>query len=39
MNISKKVAFQIVSDISEIINQSVNMMDDKGVIIASTNQE
>ncbi|MDR2020182.1 MAG: helix-turn-helix domain-containing protein [Treponema sp.] len=37
MNISRKRAFQIVTDISEIINQHVNMMDDKGIIIASTN--
>jgi carbohydrate diacid regulator len=36
MNIPRKIAFQIVTDISEIINQHVNMMDDKGIIIAST---
>ncbi|MDR1322208.1 MAG: helix-turn-helix domain-containing protein, partial [Gracilibacteraceae bacterium] len=34
--ISEKVAFQIVSDISEIINQHVNLMDHNGIIIAST---
>jgi carbohydrate diacid regulator len=39
MNISKKVAFQIVTDISEIINQRVNMMDDNGIILASTDKE
>jgi carbohydrate diacid regulator len=39
MNISKQVAFQIVSDISKIINQHVNLMDHNGVIVASTDQK
>jgi carbohydrate diacid regulator len=38
MNISKNIALQIVSDISEIINQHVNLMDQDGIIIASTNR-
>lgn len=36
MNISKQNAMQIVTDISEIIHQNINLMDEKGVIIAST---
>ena len=39
MNISKKIAVQIVTSISEIINQHVNMMDENGIIIASTNKD
>jgi carbohydrate diacid regulator len=39
MNISKHIALRIVSDISEIINQHVNMMDNEGIIIASTNRD
>jgi carbohydrate diacid regulator len=37
MNISKQVALQIVSDISKIIDQHINLMDRGGIIIASTN--
>ncbi|QQO10230.1 CdaR family transcriptional regulator [Breznakiella homolactica] len=36
MTISKEIALRIVSDISGIINQHVNMMNDQGIIIAST---
>jgi carbohydrate diacid regulator len=36
MNISRKIAFQIVTDISEIIHRPINMMDERGIIIAST---
>lgn len=36
LNISRQNALQIVTDISEIIGQHVNMMDSKGTIIAST---
>lgn len=39
MNISKKTASQIVADISEIVSQHINMMDENGIIIASTNRE
>lgn len=37
MNISKQNAMQIVTEISDIIGQHVNMMDERGKIIASTN--
>lgn len=36
MNISKQNAMQIVTDISKIIHQNINLMDEKGIIIAST---
>lgn len=39
MNISSNNALQIVNEISEIINQHVNMMDAGGIIIASTDPE
>jgi carbohydrate diacid regulator len=38
MQISKTSAMQIVTEISSIINRDVNMMDDKGIIIASTDK-
>ncbi|MGD8401315.1 MAG: sugar diacid recognition domain-containing protein [Bacillota bacterium] len=38
MQISKTSAMQIVTEISSIINHDVNMMDDKGIIIASTDK-
>lgn len=39
MNISKQNAIQIVTEISRIISQHVNMMDENGMIIASTDPE
>ena len=39
MNISRQNAMQIVTDISNIINQNVNMMDERGMIIASTDAD
>lgn len=36
MNISRQNAMHIVTNISNIINQHVNMMDEHGMIIAST---
>ncbi|MDR0652655.1 MAG: hypothetical protein LBG12_05040, partial [Synergistaceae bacterium] len=39
MNISRQNAMQIVFDISNIINQHINMMDENGLIIASTDPE
>jgi carbohydrate diacid regulator len=39
MNISRQNAMQIVFNISNIINQHINMMDEKGLIIASTDPE
>jgi carbohydrate diacid regulator len=39
MNISRQNAMQIVFDISNIINQHINMIDENGLIIASTNPE
>ena len=36
MHISVKSAQQIVNEISTIVKQHVNMMDDQGYIIAST---
>ena len=38
MKIPIKHALQIVSDISKIVNQNINIMDNNGVIIASTNE-
>ena len=38
MKIPIKHALQIVSDISEIVNQNINIMDNNGVIIASTDE-
>lgn len=39
MDISRQNAMQIVVEISSIIQQHVNMMDEHGIIIASTNPE
>jgi carbohydrate diacid regulator len=39
MNISYKIATKIVTDIGEIISQHVNLMDENGIIIASTDKE
>ena len=39
MNLSKQNAMQIVTDISEIIHQNINLMDENGTIIASTDPE
>ncbi|RPF43200.1 carbohydrate diacid regulator [Hydrogenoanaerobacterium saccharovorans] len=39
MQISKDNAMKIVTEISGIINQHVNMMDERGIIIASTDPE
>ncbi|MEM1485654.1 sugar diacid recognition domain-containing protein [Oscillospiraceae bacterium PP1C4] len=39
MKLSVKNAFQIVNEISAIVNQNINMMDHTGTIIASTNPE
>ena len=38
MQISKVSAMKIVTEISSIINRDVNMMDDNGIIIASTDK-
>ncbi|NLB91198.1 MAG: hypothetical protein GX786_08280 [Clostridiales bacterium] len=37
MKLSEQNATKIVTRISEIIGQHVNMMDEKGVILSSTN--
>jgi carbohydrate diacid regulator len=39
MNISQQNAMQIVFDISNIISQHINMMDENGLIVASTDPE
>ena len=36
MEISRSTAMRIVTELSEIISQKVNLMDEKGMIIAST---
>lgn len=38
MKISKRNAMRIVSEISEVIPQHINIMDEKGIIIGSTDQ-
>ena len=39
MEISRSTAMRIVTELSEIISQKVNLMDEKGMIIASTDPE
>lgn len=36
MQISKKLATEIVNNLKDVINQDINLMNDKGIIIAST---
>ena len=39
MKISRSTAMRIVTDLSDIVGQKINMMDENGVIIASTDPE
>lgn len=38
MKISRTTAMRIVSELSDIIQQKINMMDGNGIIIASTDE-
>ena len=39
MKISRSTAMRIVTDLSDIVGQQINMMDENGLIIASTDPD